>query len=65
MVTKLQNIPLIVYFTNDTDFSRPKLINKLISCATSTSASTNNNELEFVLSRETRALEIHISLSLV
>ena len=56
MVTKLQKIPLVLYFTDDTDFSRPKLVNKLIGCATSTSASTHNDKLELVLGMETGAL---------
>ena len=59
MVTKLQKIPLVLYFTDDTDFSRPKLVNKLIGCATSTSASTHNDKLELVLGMETGALKIN------
>ena len=53
-------------FTNNTDFSRSELVNKLVGGAASPSASTNHHQLELVLCRETRALEmVIISLSLI
>lgn len=57
MFTKLQNVPPILYFTNNTDFPWPKLVNKLVGGSASPSASTDHYQLELVLCRETGALE--------